>query len=157
MKAESRKQRAESPKRRSSQEIRALNWVRVTMACLARDAAAHVLEEDFPYACNSLKWVVDRFVPADRRIEYRLLMLGVFSAFFRPRTAHVWREVWWKDGERSVRAVALLLMQRMIERASLNEVEEWVLNYSSISLLATEALTSEALTSEAPASGKEAA
>lgn len=143
-KTKRREQGAESlSKEQRNQRARRLNAIRVQMACIARDAAEDVFQDPWPYACNSIRKVVDRQIGFLRQMEWRLLLLGVFGACFKPQNRGSYHDVWWKDGDQSVRALALLFLQRVIERASLDEVEMWVRTYAP-GLLADEEAKAQA-------------
>lgn len=139
-----REQEAESlSKEQRNQRARRLNAMRVQMACIASDAADHVFEDPWPYACNSIGKVIDRQIDFLFNIEWRLLLLGVFRAWFKPQNLASYNSVWWKDGDQSVRALALLFLERVIERASVDEVEMWVRTYAP-GLLADEVAKAQA-------------
>lgn len=101
-----------------------LRAIRLQMACIARAAAAHVFTDWHPYACVSLGGVIAH--GAAWR-TWRGLMVAVLGLHFRPKRR---RAVWWRHNDSSTRALALLFLQRVIERASLDEVEMWVRTYA---------------------------
>lgn len=110
----------------SNQRARRLNAIRVEVATIARTAAEKMMVTWHCYACVCIEESIPQVL--DHWIWWRQLTIGVFKECFQPSEEP--RPSWWPRGHRSTRVIALLFFQRLIERASLDEVENWVQTYA---------------------------